>query len=102
MPPADLAQLPPPNPEAAAGSDALRARIRSEIDASGGWLPFVRYVELALYAPGLGYYSAGSTKLGAAGDFVTAPELSRAFARALGLTLDAELAASTSHEVLEL
>ena len=83
-------------------SAKLVAEIRREIDGAGGWLDFARYMELALYAPGLGYYSAGSTKLGAAGDFVTAPEISRAFARALALTLDEELAALKSGEVLEL
>ena len=57
-------------------SAALVAEIRDEIERAGGWIDFARYMELALYAPGLGYYSAGSTKLGAAGDFVTAPELS--------------------------
>ena len=77
----DLAQLPPPPPEAVAISEALRAEIGAEIDRAGGWIPFERYMALALYAPGLGYYSAGSAKLGQAGDFVTAPELSKLFGR---------------------
>ena len=76
MLPASLSHLPAPGPEAAAASRALEAHIRSTIEESGGWLSFARYMELALYAPGLGYYSAGSVKLGAAGDFTTAPELS--------------------------
>ncbi len=50
-----------------------------QIASSGGWLSFERYMELALYAPGLGYYSAGAHKLGAGGDFTTAPELSSLF-----------------------
>lgn len=54
--------------------------IAEEIAASGGMLPFSRFMERCLYAPGLGYYSAGSTKFGAAGDFVTAPELGPLFA----------------------
>lgn len=54
--------------------------IRSEIAGSGGGIPFSRFMELCLYAPGLGYYSAGSAKFGAAGDFVTAPELGPLFA----------------------
>ena len=83
-------------------SAALVAAIRREIALAGGWIDFARYMELALYAPGLGYYSGGSTKLGAAGDFTTAPELSRSFARALGLTLDAELTALAADDVLEL
>lgn len=64
-------------------SEALCERIRAEIRAAGGVVGFDRYMELALYAPGLGYYSAGSTKFGAAGDFVTAPELGFVFARCL-------------------
>jgi SAM-dependent MidA family methyltransferase len=96
------AELPVPNDDALELSATLVAEIRREIDGAGGWLDFARYMELALYAPGLGYYSAGSTKLGAAGDFVTAPELSRAFARVLALTLDEELAALKSCDVLEL
>jgi len=54
-----------------------------EIAASGGWISFARYMELALYAPGLGYYSAGAEKFGIAGDFVTAPDMSPLFAKCL-------------------
>lgn len=72
--------LPAPAPEAQAHSDRLRALILAEIARSGGAIPFSRYMELALYAPGLGYYSAGATKFGAAGDFITAPELGGLFA----------------------
>ena len=96
------AELPVPSDEARQQSAALVAKIRGEIERAGGWIDFACYMQLALYAPGLGYYSGGSTKLGAAGDFITAPELSRSFARALGLTLDAELAALSSNDVLEL
>lgn len=73
--------LPPPDPAALAHSEQLRALIHADIRAQGGSIPFSRYMELALYAPGLGYYSAGSTKFGAAGDFVTAPELGSQFAQ---------------------
>jgi SAM-dependent MidA family methyltransferase len=62
-----------------AHSDRVRARITGEIDAAGGWISFERYMELALYAPGLGYYSAGARKLGGDGDFTTAPEISSLF-----------------------
>jgi SAM-dependent MidA family methyltransferase len=96
------AELPVPSGEALRQSAALVERIRTEIERAGGWLDFARYMELALYAPGLGYYSGGSTKLGAAGDFVTAPELGRSFGRALAMTLDAELAALGGGDVLEL
>ena len=66
--------------EAAAHSAHLHALIAEQIAASGGALPFWRFMELALYAPGLGYYSAGATKFGGAGDFVTAPELGPLYA----------------------
>ncbi|MCL1635795.1 SAM-dependent methyltransferase [Luteimonas sp. SX5] len=65
---------------ALAHSERLRDLIRDQIAAGGGAIPFSRFMELALYAPGLGYYSAGATKFGAAGDFVTAPELGALFA----------------------
>ena len=96
------AELPVPSDEALLESAALVAKIRSEIEAAGGWIDFARYMELALYAPGLGYYSAGSTKIGPAGDFVTAPELSRSFGTAVALTLDAELTALGGNDIIEL
>ncbi len=73
-------QPPPPDADALAHSDQLRALIQQQIIAAGGSLPFWNFMELALYAPGLGYYSAGATKFGPAGDFITAPELSPLFA----------------------
>src|ERR1700730_17884043 len=57
----------------------VRELIAGEIAAAGGWIGFERYMDLALYAPGLGYYSAGARKMGAGGDFTTAPEMSRLF-----------------------
>jgi len=78
--------LPVPSAAEIAHSDALAALIRNEIAAHGP-MPFARYMELCLYAPGLGYYSAGKTKFGAAGDFVTAPELGDLFARVIAGTL---------------
>jgi SAM-dependent MidA family methyltransferase len=57
--------------------------IRAEIVVAGGWISFARYMELALYAPGMGYYSGGAAKFGGAGDFVTAPEMSPLFGKAL-------------------
>jgi SAM-dependent MidA family methyltransferase len=62
-------------------SRAVTALIRERVAAAGGWIPFDRFMELALYAPGLGYYSAGSVKLGPGGDFATAPEISDLFSR---------------------
>jgi SAM-dependent MidA family methyltransferase len=75
--------LPPATREEQAHSERLIEAIRDAIEVQKGWLPFERYMEMALYAPGLGYYSAGARKLGAHGDFVTAPELSPLFSRCL-------------------
>ncbi|HEY9181635.1 MAG TPA: SAM-dependent methyltransferase [Gammaproteobacteria bacterium] len=102
IPTTTAALLPRPSDEALQVSAALAAEIGREIDLSGGWLDFARYMELALYAPGLGYYSAGSAKLGPAGDFVTAPELSAVLGSALAMTIDAELESLGSSTVLEL
>ena len=79
-------ELPFPDADEIAHSAALAALIRGEIAARGP-IPFSRYMELCLYAPGLGYYSAGKTKFGAAGDFVTAPELGDLFARCVAQAL---------------
>lgn len=57
--------------------------IAQEIGNAGGWIDFARYMERALYAPGLGYYTGGAAKFGGEGDFVTAPELSPLFATTL-------------------
>jgi SAM-dependent MidA family methyltransferase len=80
---ANAGDLPALGPEALAHSRQLEQAIREEIKAAGGAIPFARFMELALYAPGLGYYSAGALKFGAGGDFVTAPELSSVFGRCL-------------------
>ena len=83
MLPAHLSQLPAPAAGALAHSKKLRALIAAEIAAADGWISFARFMELALHAPGLGYYSAGAAKFGANGDFVTAPELGRLYGRTL-------------------
>ncbi|HEU0307187.1 MAG TPA: SAM-dependent methyltransferase, partial [Lysobacter sp.] len=75
-----MTSLPPPDADALAHSERLAALIRHEIAANDGAIPFSRFMELALYAPGLGYYSAGARKFGEGGDFVTAPELGPIFA----------------------
>ena len=72
--------LPLPESDALAHSEQLAAMLRAEILAQGGAMPFSRFMELVLYAPGWGYYSAGASKFGAAGDFVTAPEMGGLFA----------------------
>lgn len=72
--------LPTPDSDALAHSEQLAAHLRADILAQGGAVPFSRFMELALYAPGWGYYSAGASKFGAAGDFVTSPEIGSLFA----------------------
>ncbi len=75
--------LPLPSPDACEHSAALIAKIGAELTDEGGWISFARFMELALYAPGLGYYAAGARKFGSAGDFVTAPEMTAFFGRSL-------------------
>ena len=70
-----------------AHTELLSQKIMAEIASQGGWIPFSRYMEMALYEPGMGYYSAGAHKLGAGGDFTTAPELSPLFGAAMVETL---------------
>lgn len=93
--------LPAPSPDALAHSQRVVAHLIAEIEAAGGWIPFSRYMDAALYAPGLGYYAAGATKFGAAGDFVTAPELTPLFGRTLARAI-APVLAATGGELLEL
>ncbi len=76
--------------------------LRARIAAAGGWLPFDAYMQLALYAPGMGYYSAGARKLGAGGDFTTAPEISPLFGRCLARHCMQVLATCGGGEVLEI
>lgn len=92
--------LPIPAPEALAASQALQQLIIDDIRQHQGWIPFSRYMELALYAPDLGYYSGGATKLGKDGDFTTAPEMSALFGATLA-TLAGKLFAQTTAQVME-
>jgi len=96
-----MPSLPTPAPDAAAHSERVSAHIRDEIARAGGWISFARYLELALYAPGLGYYAAGATKFGLAGDFTTAPELSSLFGRSLARLLG-QVLRDTGGDVLEI
>jgi SAM-dependent MidA family methyltransferase len=80
-------QLPTPAEDALAHSRVLSELISERIADAGGWIDFAEFMNLALYAPGLGYYSAGAEKFGPAGDFVTAPEISPLFGRCLGRSL---------------
>jgi SAM-dependent MidA family methyltransferase len=95
--------LPAPGPDAVAASQQLQAVIAAEIRACGGWISFARYMELALYAPGLGYYSGGAHKFGdfaSGGDFVTAPELTPLFGAALASQV-AQIMAGSESTVME-
>ena len=94
------ASLPIPNPEAQAHSDQLCDFIHQDIAEQSGWIPFSRFMELALYAPGLGYYTAGAHKFGATGDFVTAPEISPLFGRTLARQV-AEIMAQSAPHIIE-
>ncbi len=93
--------LPSPSPDAFAHSQSVVEHLRTQIERAGGWIPFAQYMETALYAPGLGYYAAGATKLGSAGDFVTAPEMTPLFGRTLARAIAPALHL-TGGEVLEL
>ena len=86
--------LPAPAPEALAHSQQLAELIRQEIRKACGWISFAQFMGMALYAPGLGYYTAGARKFGAAGDFITAPELTPLFGRALARQAAQVMAAS--------
>ncbi|MGJ7918791.1 class I SAM-dependent methyltransferase [Massilia sp. LXY-6] len=86
--------LPAPNSDALAASQALQRLIAAEIAEQGGAIPFSRFMELALYAPKLGYYSGGAAKLGRDGDFTTAPEISPLFGATLARASAAIMAQS--------
>jgi SAM-dependent MidA family methyltransferase len=94
--------LPAPDDDARAHSARVRAAIADAISERGGFLPLRDYIEIALYAPGLGYYAAGAHKLGAAGDFTTAPEMTPLFGAAVATQVGAILEATAGREIVEL
>ena len=94
--------LPEPDVAARAHSARVVAAVREAIAAAGGFLTLERYLARVLYAPGLGYYVSGTRKFGAAGDFVTAPELTPLFGRALAVQVEAILAATGERRIVEL
>ncbi|MCC7326038.1 MAG: SAM-dependent methyltransferase [Burkholderiales bacterium] len=102
MRPKPTSCLPEPDADALAHSARVVDRVGSEIEDAGGWISFAHYMQQVLYAPGLGYYVAGARKFGADGDFVTAPEMTPLFARALAAPVSAGLARTRQREVLEL
>ncbi len=93
--------LPVPDADARAHSARVVDHVRAELAAAGGWIPLADYLQHVLYAPGLGYYAAGARKFGAAGDFVTAPEMTPLFGAALAVQVDAVLAATAGREIVE-
>jgi len=92
--------LPRPAPQAAAISRELTERIAAAIGAAGGWIGFDRYMTMALYEPGLGYYSNGKPVFGPVGDFVTAPELTPLFGAAVSRQVGSWLAACCADDPL--
>ena len=89
-------------PEEAEHTRRVAAHIRQCMRSADGWLPFEQFMELALYAPGLGYYTAGTHKLGHGGDFVTAPEVSRLFGGCVARQCAQVLDALNGGEILEI
>ena len=98
---ASVTTLPLLNADERAHAEHVAAHIRAFIAEHGGVIGFDAYMRLALYAPGLGYYSAGATKLGGGGDFVTAPEISSLFSRCLARQT-ADILRRCGGDVLEL
>ena len=102
MTPGDAVSIPPPlQPDEARHGALVLQALRAAIAAHGGWLAFDDYLRTVLYAPGLGYYSAGSAKFGGGGDFVTAPELSGLFGRCVARQC-AQVLQDSDGDVLEL
>lgn len=92
-------RLPDPTADELTASAALCAQIAAEVSALGGFMPFERYMEMALFEPPYGYYVGGAHKFGAAGDFLTAPEISPLFGRAVAAQCHA--AQAYGHTIVE-
>lgn len=102
FPSRNITGLPEPDKASRDHSRKVAARIRDEIAAAGGSLPFSRFMELALYAPGLGYYVAGQQRFGRSGDFITAPELGALFGQCLASQIGQVLSQiSSAGDILE-
>jgi SAM-dependent MidA family methyltransferase len=99
--PASVTTLPLLSAVERAHAERVAAHIREFATAQGGVIGFDAFMRLALYSPGLGYYSAGAAKLGSSGDFITAPEVSSLFSRCLARQT-ADILQTTGGDVLEL
>jgi len=95
------ASLPPADELSAKHCARVSEHIREKIDDAGGQISFAEFMHEALYAPGLGYYNAGTTKFGADGDFITAPEISSVFGRILARQSAEVLGEMESGDILE-
>ena len=94
-------ELPAPSSDAILHSEVLQQVILEAIEKNQGRISFEKFMELALYAPGLGYYSAGSEKIGAEGDFVTAPEISPLFSYSIASYCEKMFSKIGSNAILE-
>jgi len=92
--------LPAPDTDALAASHSLQQLIAADIEQHGGAIAFSRFMELALYAPRLGYYSGGAAKLGSSGDFTTAPEMTPLFGAAVA-RVAAAIIAQSAPDIIE-
>ena len=97
-----IGRLPRPDDESLAHGKKVCESIRRAIDEAGGSISFAQFMQLALYSPGLGYYNVGTTKFGATGDFVTAPELSPLFGRVVARQCESVLKQLEKGKILEL
>ncbi|MES2204020.1 MAG: SAM-dependent methyltransferase [Pseudomonadota bacterium] len=95
-----MISLPPPSSEAQAHSERL-TEVLKQVIQQHGWISFAEFMHRALYEPGLGYYVSGSRKLGAEGDFITAPEISSAFSECLALQCQQVFDALDTRLILE-
>jgi SAM-dependent MidA family methyltransferase len=93
--------LPPLTADEQAHAARVRSALIHRIEGQGGWIAFSDFMRFALYEPGLGYYSAGARKFGAAGDFITAPELSPLFARCIARQVAEVFERTGGREIVE-
>ena len=96
-----LAHLPTPSADEITHSKRLVEFLVAEIETRAGIISFRNFMDRVLYQPGLGYYSAGLSKFGAEGDFVTAPEISPLFGQTLARQCEAIFDQGCARNILE-